>query len=141
MSSARDGLGAGRPRKIVVAALVQEGDKVLVTKRRADHAMGGLWEFPGGKVEAGENPRAALAREMREELGVEVRVGRPVEVVHHLYDSFELLMIVFSCDIERGEVTPVEVAEARFVERSMLRSLDFLPADVGLAKALASGAL
>ncbi len=130
-----------RPRKFVVAALVAEGDAVLVTKRRADHAMGGLWEFPGGKVEPGEDPRAALAREMREEIGVEVEVGRPIEVVHHIYEAFELLMIVYACEILSGSIAPLEVAEARFVLRTELSALPFLPADVGLVEALARGEL
>ncbi|MBI3071849.1 MAG: (deoxy)nucleoside triphosphate pyrophosphohydrolase [Deltaproteobacteria bacterium] len=140
MNRAR-GEGDPKPRKIVVAALVEQDGKVLVTRRRTDGAMGGLWEFPGGKVEPGENPRAALVREIREELGVEIGVGKPVDVVHHIYEAFELLMIVFECVITRGEVSPLEVAEARFVPRRELTALEFLPADVGLVDALANGRL
>lgn len=124
------------PRKVVVAAFVEVDGKILVTKRRADQAMGGLWEFPGGKVEPGEDPRAALAREMREEVGVEVAVGRPFEVVHHTYESFELLMIVFECRIVSGSVTAREVAEVRFVAPNELTKLAFLPADLPLVERL-----
>jgi 8-oxo-dGTP diphosphatase len=128
-----------RPRKLVVAALVREGTRVLVSRRRADQAMPLLWEFPGGKVEPGEPPEAALAREVREELGCEVRVGRIHEVVFHAYDDFDLYMLVYACTITAGEPAPVEVAEVAWVEAADLPSLDLLPADYPLARALASG--
>jgi 8-oxo-dGTP diphosphatase len=128
-----------RPRKLVVAALVREGTRVLVSRRRADQAMPLLWEFPGGKVEPGEAPEAALAREVREELGCEVRVGRIHEVVFHAYDDFDLYMLVYACTITAGEPAPVEVAEVAWVEAARLPSLDLLPADYPLARALAAG--
>src|SRR6476660_9324334 len=99
-----------RPRKLVVAALVRRDGRVLMSKRRADQAMPLLWEFPGGKVEPGEAPEAPLAREVREELGCEIRVGRIHEVVFHAYEEFDLYMLVYACAITAGTPAPVEVA-------------------------------
>jgi len=129
-----------RSRKLVVAALVREGGRVLVSRRRADQAMPLLWEFPGGKIEPGEAPEAALAREVREELGCEIRVGRIFEVVFHAYADFDLYMLVYACEITAGTPEPREVAEVAWVEAARLPDLDLLPADYPLARALAATA-
>jgi 8-oxo-dGTP diphosphatase len=128
-----------RARKLVVAALVRDGDRVLVSRRRADQPMPLLWEFPGGKVEPGEDPVVALAREVREELGCAVRVGRIHEVVFHAYEAFDLVMLVYGCEIVDGAPRAVQVAEVAWVEAARLPSLDLLPADYPLARALAAG--
>jgi 8-oxo-dGTP diphosphatase len=127
-----------RSRKLVVAALVRDGTRVLVSRRRADQAMPLLWEFPGGKIEPGEAPEAALAREVREELGCEIRVGRIFEVVFHAYADFDLYMLVYACEITAGTPEPREVAEVAWVEAARLPELDLLPADYPLARALAA---
>jgi 8-oxo-dGTP diphosphatase len=127
-----------RPRKLVVAALIREGSRVLVSQRRADQPMPLLWEFPGGKVEPGEHPEAALTREVREELGCTVTVDRIFEVVFHAYPDFDLVMLVYSARIIEGTPRPIEVARVEWVEASRLPSLDLLPADYPLAEALAS---
>jgi 8-oxo-dGTP diphosphatase len=129
----------GRTRKLVVAALVREGTRVLMSRRRADQPMPGKWEFPGGKVEPGESPTEALAREVREELGCDIEVGRIFEVVFHVYDEFDLYMLVYAATITSGTPRPVEVAEVIWVEAAQLPALDLLPADYPLARALAGG--
>jgi 8-oxo-dGTP diphosphatase len=126
-----------RARKLVVAALVRDGARVLVSRRRADQPMPLLWEFPGGKVEPGEDPVVALAREVREELGCAVRVGRIHEVVFHAYDAFDLVMLVYACEIVEGAPRAVQVAEVAWVEAARLPELELLPADYPLARALA----
>jgi 8-oxo-dGTP diphosphatase len=128
-----------RPRKLVVAALVRDGAGILMSRRRADQPMPGLWEFPGGKVEPGESPTDALMREVREELGCEVAVGRIHEVVFHAYPEFDLYMLVYTATISRGTPAAIEVAEIAWVEASRLPELDLLPADYPLARALAAG--
>jgi 8-oxo-dGTP pyrophosphatase MutT (NUDIX family) len=83
-------LAEPRVRKLVVAGLIIGDDqRILITQRRADQAMPLQWEFPGGKVEAGEDPVAALARELAEELGVIARVGRIWDVLFHAYPAFD----------------------------------------------------
>jgi 8-oxo-dGTP diphosphatase len=130
-----------RARKLVVAALVRREGRVLMSRRRADQPMPLLWEFPGGKVEPGEDPVVALAREVREELGCEVRVGRVQEVVFHAYEAFDLVMLVYACELTAGTPRAVEVAAVEWVEPARLPSLDLLPADYPLARALAAGDL
>jgi 8-oxo-dGTP diphosphatase len=129
-----------RARKLVVAALVHEAGRILMSRRRPDQAMPNLWEFPGGKVEPGEHPEAALIREVREELGCDVAIDRIEEVVFHAYDEFDLYMLVYACRITDGEPRAIEVAEVAWVPAAELPALDLLPADYPLARKLAQPA-
>jgi 8-oxo-dGTP diphosphatase len=129
-----------RARKLVVAALVRQGGRILMSRRRPDQPMPNRWEFPGGKVEAGEAPVAALAREVREELGCEIDVGGIYEVVFHAYPEFDLVMMVYAATVARGVPRAVEVAEVAWIEAAQIPSLDLLPADYPLALALARSA-
>jgi 8-oxo-dGTP diphosphatase len=126
-----------RARKLVVAALVRQGGRVLMSRRRADQAMPNLWEFPGGKVEPGEHPEAALIREVHEELGCVVEIEGIHEVVFHAYDEFDLYMLVYACRISGGEPRAIQVAEVAWVPAKELPVLDLLPADYPLARKLA----
>ncbi|HVY39701.1 MAG TPA: (deoxy)nucleoside triphosphate pyrophosphohydrolase [Polyangia bacterium] len=128
-----------RPRKLVVAALVRDGSRILMSRRRPDQPMPNLWEFPGGKVEPGESPTDALAREVREELGCEVAVGRIHDVVFHAYPEFDLYMLVYAAAITAGTPRAVDVAEVAWIEAARLPALDLLPADYPVARALAAG--
>ena len=128
-----------RERKLVVAALVREGGRILMSRRRPDQAMPNLWEFPGGKVEPGEHPEAALRREVREELGCDLEIDRIEEVVFHAYADFDLYMLVYAGRIAAGAPRAVEVAEIAWVEAARLPELDLLPADYPLARKLAAG--
>ncbi|MFO0575124.1 MAG: ATP-dependent sacrificial sulfur transferase LarE [Polyangia bacterium] len=123
---------ADRKRKLVVAALVQRDDgAVLLSQRRADQGMPLKWELPGGKIEPGESPEAALRREIAEELGVESEVGAIYDVISHAYPEFDLLMLVYRCTLAAPPF-PREVADVRFVPPPALLELDVLPADVPL---------
>ena len=121
-----------RPRKLVVAGLIVGNDqRVLITQRRADQSLPLQWEFPGGKVEPGESPTDALARELSEELGVVAVVGKIWDVLFHAYPTFDLVMLVYVCRLAAGE-TPrtVEVADLVWVRTDELPgSWDILPAD------------
>jgi 8-oxo-dGTP diphosphatase len=131
---------ATRTRKLVVAALCRDAEgRILLTQRRADQPMPLKWEFPGGKVEPGEAPVDALAREIREELGCDARVGRIDEVVFHAYAEFDLYMLVYACTLA-GTPRPVEVADVRWVPPPELGGFDVLPADVALVARLAAEA-
>jgi len=119
-----------RPRKLVVAGLIIGDDrKILITQRRADQALPLQWEFPGGKVEPGEAPALALVRELDEEIGVTVDVGRIWDVLFHAYPAFDLVMLVYICRIVAGTPRTVEVADLRWVEAWNLPEWDILPAD------------
>lgn len=126
-----------RARKLVVAGLVIGDDqRVLITQRRADQAHPLQWEFPGGKVEPGEAPVAALVRELREELGVTVVVGRIWDVLFHAYPAFDLVMLVYGCRIVDGSPRAVEVADLAWVGAHDLARWDILPADRPLVERL-----
>jgi 8-oxo-dGTP diphosphatase len=128
---------APRPRKLVVAALVRDAERrVLITRRRPDQPMGDLWELPGGKVEPGEAPAEALARELGEELGCSATVGKIDDVVFHRYAEFDLLMLVYACRLD-GTPHAVEVAAVQWVAPAALSDYEFLPADVVLVARLA----
>ncbi len=132
--------GATRTRKLVVAALCRDdAGRILLTQRRADQPMPLKWEFPGGKVEPGEAPVDALAREIAEELGCDARVGRIDEVVFHAYADFDLYMLVYACVLV-GTPRPVEVADVRWVPPAELGRYEVLPADVALVRRLAAEA-
>ncbi len=118
-----------RKRTLVVAGLMARDGRVLITQRRADQALPLQWEFPGGKVEPGEAPADALARELREEIGVGVEVGRIWDVLFHAYPSFDLVMLVYACRIVDGEPRAVEVADVQWVPCAELSRWDILPAD------------
>lgn len=128
---------APRARKLVVAGLIiGDDERVLITQRRADQALPLQWEFPGGKVEPGEAPVAALIRELREELGVTVTVGRIWDVLFHAYPAFDLVMLVYPCRIVDGAPRPVEVADLAWVAARDLARWDILPADRPLVERL-----
>jgi len=119
-----------RSRKLVVAGLIIGDDRrILITQRRADQALPLQWEFPGGKVEPGEAPVAALVRELQEEIGVTVEVGRVWEVLFHAYPAFDLVMLVYACRITAGMPHAVEVAALEWVAAPDLPAWDILPAD------------
>ena len=121
---------APRIRKLVVAGLIIGDDRrILITQRRADQELPLQWEFPGGKVEPGESPVAALIRELGEEIGVMVEVGRIWDVLFHAYPAFDLVMLVYVCRIVEGAPRPIEVADVAWVAPRELARWDILPAD------------
>jgi len=129
-----------RERKLVVAGLIIGDDgRVLITQRRADQSLPLQWEFPGGKVEPGEAPVAALARELAEELGVEALVGAIWDVLFHPYPTFDLVMLVYACRLAPGAAPrAVEVADLAWVRTEELPGTwDILPADRPLVARLA----
>jgi 8-oxo-dGTP diphosphatase len=130
-----------RKRTLVVAGLLARAGRVLITQRRADQTLGLQWEFPGGKVEPGEAPVTALARELGEEIGVTVEVGRIWDVLFHAYPGFDLVMLVYACRLVGGEPRAVEVADVAWVAPPDLPAWDILPADRPLVDRLISEGL
>lgn len=119
----------GRPRIVVVAGLVMRDGQVLIAQRTSAQSMPLKWEFPGGKVESGESPVDALMRELREELAIEVTVGRVWDVLFHAYPTFDLVMIVYPCRLVAGEPVPVQVAAVAWAAPERVRDWDVLAAD------------
>jgi 8-oxo-dGTP diphosphatase len=131
--------GLKRPIVIVAAcALLDNRGAVLIAKRPAGRPLAGLWEFPGGKVEAGERPEDALIRELREELGIEIAAGdlAPLTFASHVYPDFHLLMPVYLCRQWRGEATAHEGQELLWVRPDALHLYDMPPADEPLKSSL-----
>ena len=119
----------------VVAALIKQENKVLATQRGYGEWKDG-WEFPGGKIEAGETPEEALRREILEELAVEVEVQSRLVTVGYDYPQFHLTMHCYWCRLLKGEPTLLEHEAARWLTRDQLDSVDWLPADLEVVAAI-----
>ena len=117
----------------VVAAVIKDGDKIFATQRGYGEFKDG-WEFPGGKVEPGETPEAALAREIREELDTEIEVGRKIDCVEYDYPAFHLSMDCFWAEVISGNLILQEHEAAKWLTKNELDSVDWLPADQGLVE-------
>lgn len=128
-------------RVLVVAALIERGGEVLVARRKEEGERAGLWEFPGGKVEPGEGERAALARELREELGVRVQVGELYARVEHIYPDLQVELALYRARLhELEDPRPLTAQELRWVPRRELPGLPFCEADVPLLTQVAEEA-
>ncbi len=112
--------------------------RALIARRPEGKAMAGLWEFPGGKLQAGETPEAALVRELREELGIDTRGSclAPVAFASHAYEDFHLLMPLYVCRVWQGAVTAREGQELAWVRPARLADYPMPPADQPLVAML-----
>jgi 8-oxo-dGTP diphosphatase len=126
-------LGGVTPTLIVSAAVVIRDGKVLLSQRKKGAHLADLWEFPGGKAEAGEDPRAALVRELGEELGVQATVGEIVDVTFHRYEEVgrSILLLFFEATLEPGSPAPhaKDVADVKWAGLEALDPAHFPPAD------------
>ena len=123
---------SGLPVMLVAAvALVDRDGRVLIAKRPAGKAMAGLWEFPGGKVADGETPEAALIRELKEELGIDVTASclAPFTFASHRYETFHLLMPLYLCRVWSGRPRALEHDEIKWVRPASLGDYEMPPAD------------
>ncbi len=139
MSDERMSGGGGKKLVLVVAcALIDADGRVLLAQRPEGKSLAGLWEFPGGKVEAGENPEETLIRELREELGIEVAKAclAPLAFASHTYTDFHLLMPLYVCRRWEGQVTGREGQALDWVRPARLRDYPMPPADEPLVAAL-----
>ena len=123
---------------VAAVALVDPDGRVLLTRRPEGKPMAGLWEFPGGKVEAGETPEAALDRELREELGIDICVPclAPLTFASHAYEGIHLLMPLYVCRKWDGIARPREGQETAWVRPRRLRDYPMPPADAPLVATL-----
>jgi 8-oxo-dGTP diphosphatase len=133
---------AGPALRYVVAALIVRGGEVLICQRRPDQPMALQWEFPGGKIEPGESPEAALARELDEELGIRATIGPRVTHIRHNYRHGGAVDLIFFAVHEfSGELENRIFKQLRWTRLEELPEYDFLAADRGLIKDLAAGKL
>ncbi|HEX9447908.1 MAG TPA: bifunctional GNAT family N-acetyltransferase/(deoxy)nucleoside triphosphate pyrophosphohydrolase, partial [Dongiaceae bacterium] len=119
---------------VVAVALVDADGRVLLAQRPEGKSLAGLWEFPGGKIEAGESPEAALIRELHEEIGIDVKASclAPLTFASHGYDSFHLLMPLYVCRRWQGIVTAKERQKLAWVRPHQLKDYPMPPADIPL---------
>jgi len=124
----------------VVAAVIGRGGRILIARRRDGAERGGQWEFPGGKVEAGEGEPKALHREIREELGCEVAVGRLLLRHRHRYPDLEVELAFYACELPPGsDPLPLGCATLEWAEGGWLAAWDFCEADRPVLAALSRG--
>ncbi len=123
---------------VAAAALVDRDGRVLVAQRPEGKPMAGLWEFPGGKVKEGETPEFALCREIEEELGMDTRETCyvPIAFASHSYEDFHLLMPLYVCRMWKGDPTPREGQQIKWVRPNELFNMQMPPADVPLISQL-----
>jgi 8-oxo-dGTP diphosphatase len=123
---------------VVACALVDEDGRALIARRPEGKPMAGLWEFPGGKVHAGETPETALIRELKEELGIDVAASclAPFTFASHRYETFHLLMPLYVCRKWQGEVRALEHESIAWVRPLKLRDYPMPPADKPLVAML-----
>ena len=119
----------------VVAAVIRDGDWIFATARGYGEYKG-WWEFPGGKIEAGETPEEALVREIHEELDTEIRVGELIDTIEYDYPTFHLSMDCFWAEVVAGRLVLKEAEDARWLTKEMLESVQWLPADRTIIDAL-----
>ena len=120
---------------VVVAAVIEENGRFLLTRRLKGTHLEGLWEFPGGKIGQGETHERGLTRELHEELDIDVEVGRLVFETEHAYPDRSIALHFYRCTL-RGEPRPMLGQEMRWVSRAELATLEFPPADRDLIRLL-----
>jgi len=128
-------------KQVVAAIMVREADKkILICQRTKTQPLPLKWEFPGGKIEEGEEPKAALRRELEEELGIRAEIGAEVSrFVHHYRNGGGVELAFYLVDRYEGEIDNRIFKDVRWVDRKELPSFDFLEADVKLVKEIAAG--
>ncbi len=128
---------------VVTAAFIRENGRILMAQRLPKGPEGGKWEFPGGKIEPGEDPRSCMRRELLEELGVRAEVGAVLEVVSTVKELRQIIIIYFECRITGGELQAIECQEFKWVSPEEIDALDKPESDakfwyVWKAKAIAA---
>lgn len=119
----------------VAAAIIRKGDMIFATQRGYGEFKDG-WEFPGGKLEPGETAEEAIVREIKEELAADIKVGHLFETVEYDYPQFHLTMHCFICELVSDDIVLKEHEDARWLGRSELDTVEWLPADKGLIQNL-----
>ncbi|GAB1763162.1 (deoxy)nucleoside triphosphate pyrophosphohydrolase [Priestia aryabhattai] len=122
--------------KKVTAAIIKDKNRLLIAKRHSKDPLGGKWEFPGGKIEPGETPQDCLVREIKEELGVEVKIGPFYDDNVYNSQDHSIHLLFYWAEIIKGEVIPVVHDDLKWITINELASFDFAPADIPIVKKL-----
>jgi mutator protein MutT len=123
-------------KQIGVAVIWDQTGQIFIDRRKASGTMGGLWEFPGGKIEPGETAKECIVREIREELAIEITVGDHLISIDHTYPTFHLTLIVHHCQHVSGIPQLIESEEIRWVNVSDLGNYQFPAANIAIIQAL-----
>jgi 8-oxo-dGTP diphosphatase len=126
---------------VCAAGIIRRGGKILIAQRKPDSRLEPLkWEFPGGKIEFGEDPRECLVREIKEEMGFVVSVGEVFDVVSHNYrkdgKTHHVLLLCYLCDHRSGEPVPIDCHDVKWVDEREIGAFDFAAADVPVVRRL-----
>jgi mutator protein MutT len=113
----------------VCGGLIEKDGKFLVAQRKYNDRFGGLWEFPGGKIEDGESKEAAIKRELDEELGIEVETGGTVLVVEDEIPDLKIVIYLIECSVKRGEPRPIDCQDVKWLTLDEIKMLKLAPAD------------
>lgn len=127
--SDRGGKGAARKTIRVVAAVIERDGHYLITRRRPQAVLPLLWEFPGGRVEEGEDDASALARELEERLGAKAKVDRLIDQQRQCYEHYDIDFYLYLCDLEHDDLRLLAVHEFRWVRSDDFDNYDFTPVD------------
>ena len=120
----------------VIKAINENGEPIIFATQRGYGEFKGGWEFPGGKIEAGETSQEALKREIMEELDTEIAVGELIETIEYDYPTFHLSMDCFWCEIVKGDLVLKEHEAAKWLKKEQLDDVEWLPADVTIIKTI-----
>jgi 8-oxo-dGTP diphosphatase len=123
-------------KQIGVAVIWNQTGQILIDRRKVGGTMGGLWEFPGGKIELGETVEACIVREIQEELAIEITVGEQLISIDHTYPTFHLTLTVHHCQHISGVPQPIESEEIRWVNIGDLNNYQFPAANIAIINAL-----
>jgi len=123
----------------VVAGIIRHNGQYLITKRFDNAHLGGMWEFPGGKIMKGESEKIALKRELKEEVGIDCSVGKLVYETSYHYPDISIKIKFYQCKLLSGEPQPLECAAVKWIEPSELSQYEFPPSDIKLIKMLSLG--
>jgi mutator protein MutT len=126
-------------KRIGVAVIRNNRSEILIDRRRTGGLLGGLWEFPGGKIKAGETVEACIRREILEEIGIDIEVGGHLITIDHTYTHFRVTLIAHHCRYLRGEPQPIECEEIRWVALQKIEQFAFPEANIRIIAALKSG--
>ncbi len=121
----------------VVAAIIRnEDDKILIAQRNYKKAQGGLWEFPGGKIEPNESKEDAIVREIKEEMGIDIEAKKYIDEKMFKYPEKKINLIAIECELIKGEIKKTEHEDIKWVDKKELRKFDFAPADEFIINAI-----